>query len=562
MKFVWRMAVTCLLIPVISLGAQDTSDEPSTVQLDTIDFETIDFSEARLSIAGPSAFLIRSVRIEGEPYSVLFKEQNGNWVVTELIAQQGEPVLPDNVVLDFARVTVEDSALVIDGILINGKPYSTRLELRDDALRLSGGLQAGKLVGSSLSRITLDAGLSDPETLDRQQEQLAELTERNTRLLAQVGSMNGSLEQLRTKNAEIQEQLEQLKKEKSDLLGEVDNLQARLTASEAAAEESARETAESAADESDPEDNAAAESGGTDSNVEEINQELIQRIGTLLQKIDSLEDHISGLETEISALRESVPEESAGEDRSERLAGQDVREYTQRIETLEDEIRDLKVENSRLAGERNELEQDIRRELLEKGVIEVMRPRLTRDVQEGFSIASTQIGSWEQSGSAIRQTDPGEFFAKLELPLAQDSRPTLYSFDARSRQAGWVGFGVHIFASGVEKRGYGYGESLLLWFTRDRDTYGNDQTYMELYRSSDDINMARVLSAAIPESLGEWLNIELLYQPDDEYITVAVNGEEKLRYKTWFGIESGVDMALRTLNAGEFRNLQVLSTED
>lgn len=556
--------------------------EPSTVQLDSIDFDTIDFSEARLSIAGPSAFLIRSVRIEGAAYSVLFKEQDGNWVVTELIAQEGDPVLPDNVVLDFARVTIEDSTLFIDGILIDGKPYSTRLELRDNVLRLSGGLKAGRLVGASLSRIQLDAGLATPETVDKQQNQLAELTERNTELLAQVGSMNSSLEQLRTRNAEIQDQLEQLKKEKSDLLGEVENLRNRLSSAQSEADGAADSDLEpeGSSTEASPADGATEgeltdrETSATESDVIEINRELVQRIGSLLQKIDSLEDHISGLENKIASFSSDLPTEDgteqAGEQTAERGFSQtaeersssDVRERMERIELLEDEIRDLQVENSRLAGERNELEQDIRRELLEKGVIEVMRPRLTRRVQNGFSIGSTQIGSWDLNGSVIRQTDPSEFFAKLELPLTQDNRPTLYTFDARSRQAGWVGFGVHIFASGVEKRGYGYGESLLLWFTRDRDTYGNDQSYMELYRSSDDINMARVLSAAIPESLNEWLEVELLYQPGDEYITVAVNGEEKLRYKTWFGIESGVDMSLRTLNAGEFRNLQVLSTDE
>jgi hypothetical protein len=89
--------------------------------------------------------------------------------------------------------------------------------------------------------------------------------------------------------------------------------------------------------------------------------------------------------------------------------------------------------------------------------------------------------------------------------------------------------------------------ALLLWFTRDVRGYGTDRTYLELYRSSDDINMARVMSAAITDDISEWMDIQLLYEPEAEYITVAVNGEEKIRYKTWFGIEWGVDLALRTL---------------
>ncbi len=72
--------------------------------------------------------------------------------------------------------------------------------------------------------------------------------------------------------------------------------------------------------------------------------------------------------------------------------------------------------------------------------------------------------------------------------------------------------------------------------------------------------MDRVMDAVIQEPITEFVKIEVLYQPILQYITIAVDGEEKLRYKTWFGIDEGVQVALRSLGTAEFSDLLVTTT--
>ena len=69
--------------------------------------------------------------------------------------------------------------------------------------------------------------------------------------------------------------------------------------------------------------------------------------------------------------------------------------------------------------------------------------------------------------------------------------------------------------------------------------------------------MGRVLDAVIEEPISEFLDVEVLYEPHNQYLTVAIGGEDKIRYRTWFGIDSGVEVALRTLGAAEFTDFRI-----
>jgi hypothetical protein len=190
-----------------------------------------------------------------------------------------------------------------------------------------------------------------------------------------------------------------------------------------------------------------------------------------------------------------------------------------------------------------------------------MAPRLRRALIDDLADARVQLGDWRLSGRTAVQTDPEQYFAKLMLPAPQRTRPTLYRFSARSLDEGWVGLGLHLFVEETGKRGYGLGRSLLVWFTRDPEVYRNRLTYLQVYRSDDDVNMARVADAVIEEPIAEELDIEVLFEPQNNYITVAVNGRDKLRYRTWFGIDEGTTVALRTLGRAEFRDLSVRTSE-
>jgi hypothetical protein len=185
--------------------------------------------------------------------------------------------------------------------------------------------------------------------------------------------------------------------------------------------------------------------------------------------------------------------------------------------------------------------------------------RFTRVLRSDLMDSSARMGTWVVQGAGARQTDASQYFSRLELPLAQDGKTLLYSFRARATGKGWVGLGLHFFVEDVVKRrGYGEGKSLLIWFTRDQAARGVDTTYLQLYRSDNDVVMERMFDAAIGDSLVIWRKVDIVYDPAAEYVAVSVDGVLRIVYKTFFGRTSGATMALRTLGGGvEFADFSV-----
>lgn len=185
--------------------------------------------------------------------------------------------------------------------------------------------------------------------------------------------------------------------------------------------------------------------------------------------------------------------------------------------------------------------------------------RFTTVLRSDLLDASARIGTWVTQGAEARQIDASQYFSRLELPLAQDGKPLLYSFTARATGKGWVGLGLHFFVEDVvRRRGYGEGKSLLIWLTRDQAARGVDTTYLQLYRSDNDVVMERMFDAAIDDSMASWLKVDIVYDPSAEYVAVSVDGILRVVYKTFFGRTSGATIALRTLGGGvEFTNFSV-----
>jgi len=247
--------------------------------------------------------------------------------------------------------------------------------------------------------------------------------------------------------------------------------------------------------------------------------------------------------------------------RTEAASAAATAEVAARLADVSAQLAALVELNESLRREKLELENRILTDILSDGFIAMMRERMTETVGSGFRGSDPDVGTWSITPSSAIQTDSDAFFAKLAVPARQTDKPMLYSFRARSLDPeGWVGLGLHFFVSDVElRRGYGMGRSLLVWLTRDPDVYKTRYTYLQLYRSDDDINMGRVLDAVIEEPISRLLNIEILYEPENQYLTVAINGEDKVRYRTWFGIDSGVEIAFRSLGAAEFTDFRILT---
>ncbi len=239
------------------------------------------------------------------------------------------------------------------------------------------------------------------------------------------------------------------------------------------------------------------------------------------------------------------------------------------LEKAESEIQELQDEYKKLLIAREELQeeqQEEKTEIPEEDGKWVTLPtpldekNYTKLLHSGISGGSTQLGEWTITGNTLYQNDGDQYFAKHVYPVVQSKTPTLFSFSGKSTGDGWVGLGLHIYAKDNIRKGYGYGDSLLIWITRDEEFYGTGDTRIQLYRSDSEIHMQHVLDGIITEPITEYLDIDILYLPGEEYISLFINGVEKLRYKTWFEIDSGLEVAFRTLGGGaSFKDFSIRS---
>ena len=486
------------LLPVLAVPAQQLSE--------------VDFSEAHIGVAGPRSFYVRGLEADGARFSVLVTpSDSGAWEV-ERVVDEAENLVPRRTILDLATVRrVGDRTLEFDGVVVGERVYSGRLEIGPDlTVRPLDGVTAGSpgAVNEQRAEGLAAAGIGFGPEIDRLERENGRLQDENARLETVVFELRAENEYLR---------------------GEVDRLATRVEELETSAPGASADLTE--------------EAKRITSSIEELSAQLAE-----------VEQRLSGRIDSVAEAEAADGERGASATDGEPAAGRGPEDLRQRVAELE-------LRNAELQSEKLALQDRILDRVADGGFVEMMAPRLRTTLLDDLSRARVQLGDWRLSGRSAVQTDPDQYFAKLMLPAPQKTRPTLYSFSARALDEGWVGLGLHIFVEETGKTGYGLGRSLLVWFTRDPDVYRNRLTYLQVYRSDDDVNMARVADALIEEPISGELDIEVLFEPESNYITIAVNGRDKLRYRTWFGIDEGTGVALRTLGRAEFRNLSVRTTE-
>jgi hypothetical protein len=228
-----------------------------------------------------------------------------------------------------------------------------------------------------------------------------------------------------------------------------------------------------------------------------------------------------------------------------------VAELQDEIETLESRVaqRNSRVESleSRVSELRERLDQARSPSL----------PSLPRLAHSGFSGRSTSFGSWSMSGGDMEQTDSGARFAKAVFPVTQSGSGFTYSMTASTPDSGWVGYGVHFLGNGSNTaRGYGFGESYLLWVTRDPENQ-TDRGYVQLYQSFNDVHMIELASAALPISSFDGLTTTAYANGDEDEIQVFVEGQYAFRFPVDnLGSQAG-SVALRALGSVTFEEFSV-----
>ncbi len=427
------------------------------------------------------------------------------------------------------------------------------------------------------------------------------LIERNEDLEAENASLKETRDSLRRQVRELKAENDELRDDIADLQRELE----RAAAEEDTSGEDRRTGADAAREDGTATDRDAVVAGVDAAEVEAA----LAEIRTLAEAAKSIDEGLSGMDQAIRSLsdrassgqqelldaiesaqegiareidravaaaraaaapaaaadttddRDAADEDRAGAD-EDRDAAEDDREErpADRGTDAETEqtIRELRRRVADLQERRETVREEVLSQVIGGGYVDLMSEGLTTELAAGFDEnGAAQIGSWSVTDGALVQRDPNQYFAKYLIEVPQSPRRTLYRFTAASLDEGWVGLGLHIFVSNVDKRGYGLGDSLLIWFTRDPSVYGTENTFLQVYRSSDDVDMGRVAGAMISEPIAEPLDAAVLYEPETGYLTVSVSGEDKIRYRAWFDVTRGVQIALRTLGRARFDDFTV-----
>ena len=445
---------------------------------ETTSLKNIDFSRAQVSLAGPSSLYIRSVEADGARFSLYVERdpESLDWKIGKILPEE-KNALPEDLILDFAMLkAVGDRSLEIGGILYQGMVYKGQINLGESGgLTLSGDVKEASLSLAALPKVSMLKELLVPY-----QEQLDGLTARNLALAEELKTIKAGaqtdaarLQTLEKRNSELGTEVGSMKAKVAELSAKNEELKFQIEAQKAEKEKLAAMTPRVWLEP------AEARPPKTITPVAKNSVPKVEEKKTVDARVYDLETKVASLEKEVTALNKKLESYAAAS---------------------------------------------------------LGREGFSKVLLQGFSGSTPRVGTWKVTNDTAEQTDARQHFAKLTLPVKQTKTPTLYSFKAKSAGKNWVGLGLHIFADNQKtSKGYGEGKSLLVWLTRDPAYYKTTASYLQVYRSDDDVKMERVLDAKIPEAVDSFIEVDVLYDPQEEYISLFLGGVEKVRYKTFFG---------------------------
>ena len=455
---------------------------PITLQSQaTPSLSDIDFSMTQISQSGPESFYLRNVILPDQTVSItLSLREDGAWGITR-ITSESENLVPEGIILDFATVEViGDDKIEIDWIICNGKILSGVLELSDGTITLAQMFSARGYLEDSVEYPKALADLLKAGETTTSQAELASLREEYERKLSELSS---SYDTVAGERNTFKVNAESTAAERDALKVEIDELKEEMASLKTLQEDLETENAslQSMIDSLENADMAAETADPTVSASESLVRSYIDKLDDLQGEISSLQIKLSLLESRIASDIDKAENSILASLSALDLSGRPA-EQIERSSSLEAQIADLKAENASLTRQIALIDEEIRSNFMKNGFIAMLRPTLTTTLLTGFEPSYPQLGLWYVGEKSAKQIDKSMLFGKLILPVTQDDRPFLYSFKARSTDPAneWVGLGLHIFVENVEKRGYGLGDSLLVWLTRDQEVYKNSYTYLQL----------------------------------------------------------------------------------
>ena len=183
---------------------------------------------------------------------------------------------------------------------------------------------------------------------------------------------------------------------------------------------------------------------------------------------------------------------------------------------------------------------------------------------QGFGSSIPLVGDWSIKNGIAEQNDEDAFYAKLATPLIQEKGVFTYTFSAKSdaRGRGWVGIGLHVFTpKSYTLKGYGSGDSLCVWLTRDPAHLSSDITRIQLYRSVSDWDMKLLDEVPVEESIYEYHEFQVTVDTAGGTVTISLDGVQRLSEKGVLDLSRGVFVVLRALDRAEFKEFRVEARE-
>lgn len=471
-----------------------------------IDTSMIDLSEAQLSIAGPDRVYVRNIYYGDTRMSVIL-EYNGAAGATVIGPYFDDTkLLQDDYELGYAKMRIQGGdTLVISDMVIAGAGVS------------------GQLTYDGVYTLDLSRWwTTTPPTPLEEQLEMAETA--RDRYMQELAATQGAfaareaeaLEQIAAGRLAYEVQISRLEQQVLGLEQDMNALNRAIVMGmrdyETTIASLRRQLSEAGVEEEEAseEDRAA---GNAVQELAELQRQVEIGIRDYENQIAALERELADAEDEIDSMNEMIED--------------GVRDYDSRIAALQDRVDALSSGDMAMAG-----------------------PAMTLPTRLGFSGfggGESLLGTWT-AGSRLSQTDAGSLFAKYAIPGMQGANRTLYTFDATTSADGRVGYGLHFYASDdVTGRGYGFGNSYLVWLTRDEAYYQNDNTYVQVYRSYNDVRMLQIASVAIDADITDTNEVQALYDRLTDTITVWVNGDEALSIPVAGDVNSGDKVAFRTL---------------
>ena len=517
----------------------------------------LSFDAAQVSLAGPNAIYVSSIKYDGESYSALLKYHGGTTATVEQVYGPRGKLIPDSVGLSQTQLAfAAPDVLNISYVEVDGQGYSGQLRYAGDNRLEVAGIQRVTLPPTAAQQVSAAEAAAAAAIADAEAAAAATVADAQAAAAVAMSDAEAAAAAAKTAAADAAQARAELGVLMQDLEG--------------------RRVVPSAVDFNLLDlDLARVSVAGPESiyisGIRYDGRELsaqLRYLGDNRGVVEALFDTGSGglpeLDLSVPAIKVMGPETLVISN-----VGIGGIAYSFTLRANRDGA--IVITQQHQGHRVRTAAELLRDELLSSAGVE----RMVSGISGGMALPDQ--GTWITSAAGVvSQTDVETSHAKFSIRnVLQPAEPTLYGVSARAGGGQKVGYGLHFLASGTPQSGntWNFGRSYLIWATRERDFYDTEATQVQLYESLDGNRLMWLNSRNLMQGLSSGLTLEALYDPDNcpqpmgaapcnGSITVLVDGMEQFKVAVSADIarQTADTIALRALGGPvEFTDLYVHS---